>query len=183
MQSGRNNPSAQTASGKPIKFPDKGFSHCPIEVINKIQDFLFKLCGRVKTASSEAEWVSGETTTYLPKGITSYLEYAGSENDEPFLLDEFFKRVSVTAEIALSDADFLSGVVIEVLQRASNRSEDEYIHCELLQDYLTLFTKSNKKNRSRLLKSSAKMLFQLELLERMLQWEMRKALETFPYGI
>lgn len=89
-----------------------------------------------------AEWVLGEpadATVSLPKGIAGYLEYARSEIGEPFFLNEFFRRVSQKAEISLSDAVFQSGVVVEVLQEAIARGEDEEMRFLLFQNYLTLF--------------------------------------------
>ncbi len=88
-----------------------------------------------------AEWVLGESanaSAQLPEGFAGYLEYIMSKNDEPLFLDEFFIRVSNRAKIAISDAIFQSGVVIEVLQEASDRSKDE-MPSQFPQDYLSLF--------------------------------------------
>ena len=91
----------------------------------------------------------GETkdlASQLPAEIAVYLVGPTASEGQPFLLDEFFWRVSQREGVDLNDATFHARVVIGLLTEAVTMGEIENVRAQLPADFAQLFNVENAGN-------------------------------------
>jgi uncharacterized protein (DUF2267 family) len=85
-----------------------------------------------------------DLASQLPPEIGQYLMGATSGMGQPFLLDEFFWRISEREGVDLNDATFHARVVTGLLTEAVTMGEIENVRAQLPKDFAQLFNVENE---------------------------------------
>ena len=100
------------------------------------------------TLTTLAERLAGgeakDLASQLPAEVGQYLTGATSGMGQPFLLDEFFWRISEREGIDLNDATFHARVVTGLLTEAVTMGEIENVRAQLPNDFAQLFNVENE---------------------------------------
>lgn len=85
-----------------------------------------------------------DLASQLPSELALYLQKGDSSVKTPFLLDEFFWRISQREGVDLNDATFHARVVVALLSEVVTMGEIENVKAQLPKDFAQLFDVENE---------------------------------------
>lgn len=95
------------------------------------------LAGRL--AGNEAPQLASQ----LPEPLSEYMQHSAGIND-PYSLDEFFRRVSEREGVAEADGEFHARIIIGLLSEVVTMGEVEDVKAQLPPDFAKLFDVENE---------------------------------------
>ena len=80
-----------------------------------------------------------DLASQLPEELAGYVRYDGEAQSDPFLLEEFYRRVAAREGVGQGEAESHARAVIGVLQEAVTGGEIGDVRSQLPSEYATLF--------------------------------------------